>query len=164
MHEIEEDYREELAAFQAAWGEEHVAPLLEKEANVAAAFTLFDGDLERPLRDTYHYMDSLLQAQFESARTLDRVEIHWRNRVPNRPVRLELQTSTDMPRCWTSVVNDDRAWEFSTVRVGGTLLGARLPGDEVTTLYFPPRKAKAARLLLSGVPDEITEIRFLGAD
>ena len=160
--EIEEDYRDELTSFYAEYGESNVGPLLAEGDHAALATKLFDGDVATPVRGLSHYMDALVQARFDGAQLVNRVDIHWSGRVPDGYMRLELQTSDDADAAWTSAVNDDRTWEFGNVLMGGTLVGARFPGETVTSLYFPERKAEAVRLLLGGFRDEVSEVRFYG--
>ena len=161
VHEIEEDYREELSELYRGFGEDVLAPLLEDEQRLATAGLLIDGDTSTAPRGLYHWMDSLVQVAFAKPALVSRIDVHWKRAAPTRPIRLEVQVSEEAD-AWTSVVNDDRAWEFGTLLLGGPLTGGILPAGEVTTLRFPPREARAVRLLLGQVPDEVTELAFYG--
>ena len=162
-HEIEKRYRDELFAFYRRYGKTEMKAAIDSEEALRSGAVLFDGKHDAAARDLYNYQDTLVQASFDKPTRISRLDIHWRRGVPDRFVRLELQTSSALPECWYSVVNDERLWEPSVARVGSTLLGARLPGEErVTTLWFPEREAKAVRLLLTSFPSEATEFVFYG--
>ena len=134
---------------------------MDNRENMRASEVLFDNDLTTSVNDLYSYQDTLVQARFSSKRRINRLDIHWKNGVPRKPVRLEIQTS-DNPAAWYSVVNDEPLWEFSVGRVGGTLRSEILPEGEVTTLYFPERSTQLVRLLFSSFPNEVTELKFYG--
>ena len=164
VHEIEKPYRDELLAFYRKYGQNEMKAVLDSDAAIAAGSVLFDGDRKKAPRDLYNYQDTLVQARFAKPTKISRVDLHWRRDVPDRYVRLEMQTSEDADGSWYSVVNDDRAWEGSVARLGGTLLGHKLPGagTRVSTIWFPERTVTAVRFLLTSFPSEITEIEFLG--
>ncbi|VGO14181.1 hypothetical protein PDESU_02740 [Pontiella desulfatans] len=157
-HELEAAYRKELHAFYAAYGTSTFKDALDEQF----AEVFFDGKTDVAGSKLYSYQDSLVQAAFSSTKKINRLDIHWRNGVPDKEVRLELQTSED-PGAWLSFVNDDLLWNPSALRIGGTLTGGPFPGSgKVSTLYFPAREAKFVRLLLSSFPDDVTEFRFFG--
>lgn len=55
-----------------------------------------------------------------------------------------------------------RLWEFSVERLGSTWLGAILPAEKITTIYFPARRTRAIQLFLTSFPNEVTELALCG--
>lgn len=163
LHLFEKEYHDELNAFYASYGLSSMRSVVEDPEHVKLASGLFDGDTETAVGSLYS-SDTLVQASFSEPAFVNRLDIHWGSKAFNKPVRLELQTSTDYPACWTSVVNDEPLWESSVCRVGGTLTKQVLHSkSRVTTLYFPATEAKAVRLLLGSFPnDGVTELIFYG--
>ncbi|WOO43407.1 DUF4955 domain-containing protein [Rubellicoccus peritrichatus] len=159
---FEKDYAVELQEFHERYSDEAVRPIVEKAQNVNLAKTLFDGKKRGESRGLYHYMDTMVQAWFDWPRKVNRLDIHWKNGAPAKPVRLEILTSSNYPECLYTVANDESLWEFSVGRLGETLIRESIDGEDVTTLYFPEREARAVRLLLSGVSGEVTELEFFG--
>ena len=161
-HTIEQDYAKELQAFYRRYGQDEMKAIVDSPENTTEAALFFDGDLSVASGKLYDWRGTLVQAQFPAKRRINRLEIHWQNGVPGNPIRLELQTSNQLPDCWYSVVNDEPLWEPSVVRIGGTLIRQPLPGKRVSTLYFPERNVQAVRLLFTSCPNEVTELRFYG--
>lgn len=160
VNEMEVSYRKELFNFYRSYGKTSFKPVIDQKQYIDLARPFFDGNTEIPVKQLYHYIDSMVQAGFDKSQPVSRVDIHWKNAVPSNKVRLEIQTSND-PLAWYSVVNDDQLWEFSTARIGGTLLRNKMPGHgKISSIYFPPRLACCVRLLFSSCPNEITEIKF----
>ena len=160
--QIEKEYSAEAQTMYRAFGSEQVSTVLAEPIHASLAAPLVDGDLQTAGTELYGWLASMIQFDFGEAREICRLDIVWKERVPETPVRLELQTASD-PAAWTSVVNDESLWEFGVVRVGGTLQRRPLPGETVTSLYFPQRQCRYARLLLTGFPNGVAaEMRFLG--
>ncbi len=161
LWQIERDYYNELQAFYQRYGKNEMKEIVDNRGNITASEVFFDEKMTVSANGLYSYQDTLVQARFSAKRRINRLDIHWLNGVPQKAVRLEIQTS-DNPDAWYSVVNDEPLWEFSTGRVGGTLEAEVLPGDKVTTLYFPERNTRAVRLLFTSFPNEVTELKFYG--
>lgn len=159
---FEKEYVAELQDFYKHYNKEVMRPVVESPENVKLAKVLFDGNKHEASGVIYHYMDTMIQAWFDWPRKVNRLDIHWKNRAPSKPVRLEILTSNDYPECLYTVANDEPLWEFSVGRMGGTLVKEVFDGEDLTTLYFPEREVRAVRLLLAGVSGEITELEFFG--
>ncbi|MEM6885366.1 MAG: DUF4955 domain-containing protein [Verrucomicrobiota bacterium] len=158
LYKVEAEYREELHQFYRSYGESEFKNLLDEKS----AAVLFDDELDIPSRKVFGSQDTLVQVQLKSEQMINRMDIHWKSSVPEKGVRMELQTSSDAG-AWHSFVNDDQLWEFSVARIGSTLIHESLPGeDKVTSIYFPKRRAKYVRLLMTGFPNDVTEIEFYG--
>ena len=152
-------YRKELHGFYAEYGKTAFRDALDTDA----AEIFFDGETDVAGNKLYSGADTLVQAAFSSVKRINRLDIHWKDRVPDKEIRLEIQTSVK-PEAWYSFTNDDRLWQFSAGRMGGTLKKEHLPGTgSVSSIYFPEREARAVRLLLTAFPDNaVTEFRFYG--
>ena len=160
--EIEKAYYEELQAFYRSYGQRFVRPVLEEPAHVEQARRLIDGNPSTTCDTIYGWLDSVVQFDLGSPTRICRMDLRWKARNPRRPIRLELRVSND-PDAWYSVVNDEPVWEFSVLRIGGTLRREPLPGDRVSTLYFPERRCRYVRLSLVSFPNgAASEIQFLG--
>lgn len=157
-HGIETAYRDELHDFYACYSQAEFKDSLNDELSEV----YFDGNTDVSGHKLYSSADTLVQAGFPSTRKVNRLDIHWRKSVPKKKVRLEIQTSDD-PNAWHSFVNDERLWESSAGRLGGTLIRENLPGSgRVSAIYFPEREARFVRMLLTSFRDDVTEFRFYG--
>jgi hypothetical protein len=162
IHTVEKEYREELHDFYRAFGKKEMKALIDARQNIDASQLFFD-DNTGIAANNLSSDDTLVQAEFTSKRNVSRLDIHWKYGVPDQPVRLEIQTTSEMPEAWYSVVNDDCLWMPSAARFSGTLTEETPPGENnISTIYFPTRQARAIRLLFSGFPNEVTELRFFG--
>ena len=157
-HEIEDSYREELHSFYTHFGRTRFRKSLDDQR----ASSLFDGETQLPGTNLSSYQDTLVQARFPSPRKVCRLDIHCLGKVPKKSVRFEVQGAVN-PEAWLSVVNDDRLWEPSIARLGGTLRKEPLPGSgHTTTLYFPERQLSSVRMLFTSFPKGVAELEFYG--
>ncbi len=166
--QVAKAYREEQRAVYANFGRSVMSDALAQPEHVQAGSTLVDGNLDTTAPNLYNWLESM--AQFELERTVDRlqrIDLVWKDRIPTRGFRLEVQTATD-PDAWISVVNDEPIWGFSAVQVGGTLHSETLPGaggdGRISSLYLPVTRCRYVRFLFSGFPNNaLSEIRFLAS-
>ncbi|VGO14176.1 hypothetical protein PDESU_02735 [Pontiella desulfatans] len=159
---IEVAFEAERQGMYSSFGTTNQAAFLGNAGRVAAGAKFFDNNLGTS-STVYHWLDTLVQADFGSTVRIHRLDIHWSGSAPSSGVRLELQTPLDYPACLNSVVNDDKTWESGVWRIGGTLRQEILPSSGgVTTLYFPERPVQAVRLLLSNFEGNIAELKFYG--
>lgn len=77
--------------------------------------------------------------------------------------RTDGQPAWETEGAYRKELHDDRRWEFSAGRRGGTLIPVTLPGtDRVSTIYFPEREASYVPMLFTSFPDDVTELVFSG--
>ncbi|RMD82512.1 MAG: hypothetical protein D6820_03590, partial [Lentisphaerae bacterium] len=161
-----------LSSFYHQFAGKTMKPLLEKQtAWQQEALRLVDGELETPAQNIYSWQDSMLQFDFQKEVSLERIDFIWHHSVPDKKVRLEVQTSSD-PRAWYSLVNDEPLWEFGVAMLGRCRIKEHFPSlhgqdrqnlaGRASTLWLPARRCRFVRLILHEVPNEVTEIRFYG--
>ena len=160
-HLLEQAYQKELAQVYKDFSVEMKKWVEDEKAQQKAA-VFIDQDTNKASPEVYHYQESMLQVRFKEVSSLSRIEIHWKGKVPQNAVRLDVQTSLLAPDCLYSVVNDENIWQNSVARLGGTLNKEALPhqGGQMSQIFLPTEKVAAVRLLFTSFPNEMTEIKF----
>jgi hypothetical protein len=161
--QIATDYECERQELYRSFGPASVLPMLNDPEQLGEAAKLIDNDTATTV-SIYNWLETMAQFDLGVLKAICRVDLVWRDAVPEKDVRLELQTATD-ERAWTSVVNDEPIWESCVARLGSTLIRDPLPrsAGNITSLYFPERPCRYVRLLFTNFPNEaLAEIRVFG--